>query len=101
MAQLDAIFGARLSQPQHVTRSTRQKNFTQPDHAQVLRLGQPRSVGRMLCFDSNQTADSPEVKERLAQSARLGQIHFKFRHPVVGFLGVYEHLLDAPAFLVF
>jgi hypothetical protein len=59
------------------------------------------SVGRVLRFDSNQTADSPEVKERLAQSAGPGQIHFEFRHPVVGFLRVNQHLLDSPAFLVF
>ena len=40
-----------------------------------------RFVGRRLRFDSNQTADSPEVKERLAQSAGPGQIDFEFRHP--------------------
>ena len=38
---------------------------------------------------------------RFAQGAGLGQIHHKFRHPIVVFFRVNEHLLHTPGFFVF
>jgi hypothetical protein len=49
---------ARLSQPQRVAGSTYQENFMPPGHAQVLRLGQPRS-NQLVILRQNHFENTP------------------------------------------
>ena len=53
-------------------------------------------VGR----NSGQRADSPQLQHGFTGGARFDEVHLKLRHPVVVLVGIDEHLLHAPGFLV-